>query len=334
MEDVINNYSFLSRQPDTIKSLLVHFGTGATRFRQWFLDNQTKIISKLRGARGEEDLYDVITELRCASFLLALDEVIELQYEPFHQTQRSPDFRARTRTNGDVYFEVRRIRRTSAEVKREQFINLFWGKAKSNIRRNFGLGLDTSSIDRSDQFEVLIQRIEEIIVRIDSFLSELPEEFEEPMEILLDEFVNGLKVYISSIPEYRRIHNEIRNYGGLFATPFSGNEYKKFGDIIFEKTHQLLDGEKNVIFIYADNETHESYDMMDSIASINQLIREANESIVKDKGYESINDFLAKSRRISGMLLLTNTQERKFWINRNSEHLINEELKNEFEGNS
>src|SRR5690606_24494396 len=109
---------------------------------------------------------------------------------------------------------------------------------------------------------------------------------------------------------------------------------KKFGDIIFEKTHQLLDGEKNVIFIYADNETHESYDMIDSITSINQLIREENESIIRDKGYDSIDDFLTKSRRISGIFLLTNTQDRKFWVNRNSEHSINDELKNELEGNS
>lgn len=333
MEAFINNHPFLSTLSDEVKRLLFRFGTNSARFTQWFLINETKIVSKFRGSRGVEDIHDVLTELRCASFLLSFNKIIELQYEPLHQTQQSPDFKAITSIEGDIYFEVRRIRKTPAESNRDQFIELFWEKVKTNIHRNFGLSLDTSSIERTEHFQELIQKIDEIIAYIDSYLSKLIEDMKEPveLELSLGNFDEVLGVLISSIPEQRRVNNEIRNYGGLFKTPYSGNEYKKFGDIIFEKTHQLIDGEKNVIFVYADNDTHESYEMMDSIASINDLIREADEKIIRKKGYESINDFLAKSRRISGIFLLTKSQERKFWINRGSEHPINDDFKSIFE---
>ncbi len=333
MKKIINNHSYLNTLSDRVKKLLVHIDKSSPRFKQWFLNNQTKIISKLRGAREEEDIYDVITELRCAAFLLSFDEVIDLIYEPLLQLQQSPDFNAILINTGNIYFEVRRIRRTFAEAKRDQFKQLFWEKVKTNIHRNFGIGLTINSIKNVQVFQELIDRIDEIITFIDSYLSELSQDIEESIELLLDNYADGLKINISSIPPHR-FNNEIRNYGGSFTVPYSGNEYKKFGDIIFEKMYQLLDGEKNVIFIYADNDTHEEYDLMDSITSINDLITEDNEAFVQDKGYASINDFLVKSKRISGILLLTQRHESKLWLNMGSEQPLGEEIKNIFESNS
>ncbi|WP_339303441.1 hypothetical protein [Paenibacillus sp. FSL R5-0519] len=332
MKDVISRTPYLNALPEEVKELLIRLGTDAIRFTSWFFNNQNKIISKLRGAKTKEDRYDVLTELRCAAFLLSLSEIVELQYEPLHQIKRSPDFKAITITDGEVYFEVRRIRKTLTESKRDQFVELFWKKAKENIRLNFGLSLNTSSIETAESFEQLNQRIDELIDYIISVLSELSEDLEEPIELILDDFANGLEVYISSVPKERRTNNEIRKYGGLFRTPYSGHEDRKFGDIIFEKTHQLLDNEKNIIFIYADNETHEIYDMIDSISSINQIIRQASGEFILKKGYSSIVEFLAKSRRISGIFLLTNNQERNFWENKNSIKAIDNKLINELEG--
>lgn len=334
MEYITLRTPYLSALSDKVKNLLIKLGRDSIRFAPWFLNNQTKILSKLRGAKTEEDLYDVLSELRCASFLLTLSEVTELHYEPLHQVQRSPDFKVITKTDGEVYFEVRRIRKNLSEFKRDEFTELFWIKAKQNIRRNFGLSLNTSAIEEAELFEQLIRKIDEIISHIDSVLSELSEDIEESIELTLDEFADGLKINISSIPEERRIYNEIRKYGVLFKTPYSGNEDRKFGDIIFEKTRQLLEGEKNVIFIYADNETHEVYDMMDSIHLINQLLREANEEIIQKKGYVSVKDFLIKSQRISGIFLLTSDQERHYWNNRNSLLTIDHKLIKELEGSS
>lgn len=332
MEDIIIRSPYLSALPDKVKNLLIKLSKESIRFSSWFSSNQTKILSKIRGAKSEEDLYDVLTELRCASFLLTLDEVTDLQYEPLHQVQQSPDFKVITKTDGEVYFEVRRIRKNLSEFKRDEFTELFWIKAKQNIHRNFGLSLNISAIEEAEIFEQLIQKIDEIISNIDSILSKLSEDIEAPIELTLDEFADRLEIYISSIPEERRIHNEIRKYGGLFRTPYSGNEDRKFGDIIFEKTRQLLEGEKNIIFIYADNETHEVYDMMDSINLINQLLRETNEGVVQKKGYISAEDFLVKSQRISGIFLLTSRQERHYWNNKNSLRMIDPKLINELEG--
>jgi len=334
LEDIIIRTPYLSALSDKVKNLLIKLGKDSIRFAPWFLSNQNKILSKLRGAKTEEDLYDVLTELRCASFLLTLSEVTDLQYEPLHQVQQSPDFKVITETDGEAYFEVRRIRKNLTEFKRDEFTELFWMKTKQNIRKNFGLSLNTSAIEEAELFEQLIQKIDEIISYIDSVLSELSEDIEKPINFTLDRFADGLEIYISSIPKERRIYNEIRKYGGLFRTPYSGNEDRKFGDIIFEKTRQLLEGEKNVIFIYADNETHEVYDMMDSILLINQLVREASEEIIQKKGYASVNDFLIKSQRISGIFLLTSDQERHYWNNKNSLRPIDLKLIKELEGRS
>lgn len=103
------------------------------------------------------------------------------------------------------------------------------------------MSLNTSAIEEAELFEQLIRKIDEIISHIDSVLSELSEDIEESIELTLDEFADGLEIYISSIPEERRVYNEIRKYGGLYKTAYSGNEERKFGDIIFEKTRQLLE---------------------------------------------------------------------------------------------
>lgn len=72
--------------------------------------------------------------------------------------------------------------------------------------------------------------------------------------------------------------------------------------------------------------------MIDSISSINQIIRQASGEFILKKGYSSIVEFLAKSRRISGIFLLTNNQERNFWENKNSIKAIDNKLINELEG--
>jgi len=334
LESIIQNHPYLNTLPDKVKQTLLLLHATSCRFTNWFTNNQTKIISKLRGSRDPEDLFDVLTELRCAAFLLTFDEVLDLVYEPIHQIQKSPDFKAVFNNMGDIYFEVRRIRRTLAETKRDEFEQLFWEKVKLTIQRNFGLSLMISSIDSANVFQNLIVRLDEIVASIDTYLSTLPEDINESIEIVLDNFAEGLKISVSSIPPQRRVNNEIRNYGGMFSIPYSGNEYKKFGDIIFEKIHQLMHGERNIIFVYADNETHEEYDLIDSISSINDLIRNANKELIKDKGFESIDDFLNKAKRISGILLLTKSQERKLWINKGGEQQIADELQSIFEGNS
>lgn len=334
MEQIIQNNSYLNGLSDIFKRILVNLSGESPRFTQWFRNNHSKIISKFRGARDIEDQHDVLTELRCAAFLLSFDVVTDIIYEPFHQVQQSPDFKAVLSDSSEIYFEVRRIRKNLAEVKRDQFESKFWEKVRTNIHRNFGLSLMIDSIESADVFQSLIDRLDEIITFIDIQLSKLPEDMDDPIELSLDIFADELKIGVSSVPLERRQFNEIRNYGGTFTIPYSGNEYRKFGDIIFEKTHQLLDGESNIIFVFADNDTHEAYDLIDSIASINDLIRGSNVSIIQGKGYVTIEDFLVKSKRISGILLLTKDKDRLLWINQGSEHPVKEELKAIFEGDS
>lgn len=129
----------------------------------------------------------------------------------------------------------------------------------------------------------LIERLDEITTYIDAQLSLLPVHLEESIELSLDHYADWFNIMVSSIPSERRGNYKIRNYGGLIAVPFTGNVYRKSGDIIYEKSHQLHEGKTNIIFIYADNDTHEEYDLFDSIFSINDLVKNSNSQSLRIK---------------------------------------------------
>lgn len=329
MKDIIESDSFLSILADDIKEDLLYIDTISKKFKHWFVNNQKKIVSKLDNAEENEDMYDVISELICAANILAYDGVSELIYEPNHQLQRSPDFKA-ILINEDVYFEVKRIRRNSAEEKRDQFVSLFWEKVKTKIHKNFGLALMMDSIESEKDFQQLIDRIDEIINYLQRALSDLSENNNENIEVSLDEIVEGFGINVYCIPDNKRNNSKVRNYGGVLRIPYTDKEFRKFGDIIFNKTQQLVDGEKNVFFIHADNNTHEELDFFDSISSINELINKNNIQMFKNKGYKSIKDFLNKSKKISVIILMDRSQRCKLWINEDSEKSLSEELKKYF----
>lgn len=86
------------------------------RFRAFVMHHRVKIRAKLKGARDEAGLLDVLAELRTAALILR-DERFTLEYERYTAArQRGPDFTATFRTHTLCNIEVRRIRSSELQA--------------------------------------------------------------------------------------------------------------------------------------------------------------------------------------------------------------------------
>lgn len=80
------------------------------RFKAFVINHRVKIRAKLKGARDEAGLLDVLAELQTAALILR-DDRFTLEYERYAAArQRGPDFTATYRTHTLCNVEVRRIR--------------------------------------------------------------------------------------------------------------------------------------------------------------------------------------------------------------------------------
>src|SRR5689334_4874139 len=83
---------------------------GSRRFRAFATSHRDKIRSKLKSARDEGGMRDVLAELAAAALLLG-EERFTLEYERYAALkQRGPDFTVTFKTHTPFNVEVRRIK--------------------------------------------------------------------------------------------------------------------------------------------------------------------------------------------------------------------------------
>ncbi|MDD4753238.1 MAG: hypothetical protein PHT78_08340 [Desulfitobacteriaceae bacterium] len=321
MEEIIAGDPVFQGLDDNIKRHLVGIAPNNTKFKEWFLANIDKIRGKIRPLRNNEDILDVIAELRTAAKIWTSDDVNEVIYEPLGTETRCPDFKISLDNGESLYIEVKRVRRTPTEARRDDFIELFKDEIK-RIELNFGVSMFCHELvipgyDEIQIYEELINRMEEIIGSIREILVQLNEDDGKFTTFFLSDYANNLRVDICTIP-YENRNNRIHYYGGLENNPMTGRELYKFGDIICEKIPQLLANENNIIFIVIDNDSHEYEDLLDGVASINQLITERDDTFFANKGLISAEHFLNESRKLSAVFVLSRPGRGKLWENQAS----------------
>jgi hypothetical protein len=100
---------------------------GITAFKSWIdisdnfskfvLANLDKIRGKIRGAKSDEDLVDVVFELEVAFNMVCMNGY-EVEYEKYGcQIGRAPDFTVNSRSGIEFNVEVKRIREGALGVK-------------------------------------------------------------------------------------------------------------------------------------------------------------------------------------------------------------------------
>lgn len=319
MKELLNDKTFDSLPIDS-RNQLIYLGDKNKRFYNWSSNNIMKIRSKFKGLSEYEEINDIVGEIICASTLLQTDRTLDLIYEPLGTQKRAPDFKVHLLDGHDFYCEVRRIRRNYIEVRRDDFIDIFSSKIRL-IPLNFGINLycndlKVQELSEIQIYEKLINQIDEIIGYIESELVVLDEEQNDTM-ISLNAFAEGLYVKLYSIPLNKR-NNKVHYYGDLHNCPVTQNECYKFGDIIFDKLPQLVEGSPNLLFIITDNDSHWFEDLEDSISSIIDLLKGEDDMFFINKGYQDANDFAKQFEKLGGIFIQSRSLRGNIWINDNA----------------
>lgn len=102
--------------PQYLQGLVRGWLAQSHSFRTFALANVRKILSKIEGAKGDEDKADVVAELDVANAMLAAP-FFSLTYEPYGRSGlRNPDFLVDSEGLDSFHLEVKRIREPTAAL--------------------------------------------------------------------------------------------------------------------------------------------------------------------------------------------------------------------------
>ena len=89
---------------------------------------------------------------------------------------------------------------------------------------------------------------------------------------------------------------------------YTQKELNIFGDTICDKIQQMLPNMPNLLVIRTDSSTHEWRDLLQAIGSLNTLLTQGNNDFFVKKGYDGTQDFIERSKNLSGILF------RSLWL--------------------
>lgn len=314
-----------------------------TALRYWFEKSKRyldfvyyyrdKIRSKFRSAITEEDLDDVRFELELP-YLFLLDDKYTVEYEKFGSGRRhAPDFTIQRLSEFEFNVEVKRIREGILGIRYEKVTEKIIEPIRS-IPSSLGFSINVLHFDLNETFITSLdhsagQVVDQIRTLISKKEAKLP--FDSCIEYPLQGFKDEIVVTLSR-PSGKKEHSRTSYYGGLAPIFFTDKESYKFGDTVFEKLGQCIPGMINVVFISTNSTTHEPEDMLESIASMNKLIRKKDDDFFKKKGFDGIDGFISSSKNLSGIVFKTIWVSLKrnynlVWCNQNAEQQIPQELK-------
>lgn len=312
---------------------LNHWLETSKRYYDFVYKYRDKIRSKFRNSVTDEDCNDVRFEIEIP-YLYLLDDHYTVGYEKFgNEKKRSPDFTIQRAGSYEFNVEVKRVREAGLGTQYDEVIK----KIIEPIRKtpsSLGFSIDVLSTEPSHD---LVSRLEISAGNVTSHIRSLiaNEEATMPMdksiEYPLDGFYDEVNIVLSK-PSGKKDFSKTSYYGGFCPIFFTNKECLKFGDTIFEKLGQCIEGMINILAITTNSFTHEPEDVLESIASINGLIRENNDDFFKRKGFESTDDFLRVSKNLSAIVFKTTWINREenynlVWCNANAESQVPEDLK-------
>lgn len=312
---------------------LNHWLTNSERYFAFVDLYRDKIRSKVRNAITDDDLDDIRFELELP-YLFLINGKFSVQYEKYGSGKmRAPDFTVQYDLCSEFNIEVKRIREGNFGVRYEDVMR----KIIEPVRRmpsSLGFSISVLHFDLNNEFiKALEASAEQISCEIQNLIQkeESKMSYDSSMNYPLPGFEHQIEIILSR-PSGKKNLSKTSYYGGLDPIFFTNKEHLKLGDSIIEKLGQCIPGMINVLFISTNSSTHERDDVLESIASINNLIRIGNDDFFKNKGFEGINGFVNSSKKLSGIVFKTTwvSLERHsnlVWRNRNADHQIPDEIK-------
>lgn len=302
-------------------------------FYQFVSANSDKIRGKIRGAKSDEDLIDVIFELEIA-FNMACTDGYKVEYEKYGcQIGRAPDFTVNSKSGLEFNVEVKRIREGALGVKFQAITDEIVGQIRpipSMLAFSFSIedmDLDQGLINRYEAAKIaLVDFIKDKIRSEDQRLS-----FDETIDYELPNFNDEISIIFSK-PKGKSDNSKTSYHGGSFPIFYTQKESNKFGDAIFEKVGQMIPGTINILVIASNSSTHEKEDLQDAILSIRELASDGNEAFFVKKGFRDINDFFSQAENLSGVLFKSTwsslyNPENYLWCNQNALLKIPDEIR-------
>jgi hypothetical protein len=312
---------------------LNHWVAISERYFEFVDLHRDKIRNKVRNAITDDDLDDIRFELHLP-YLFLINDKFAVEYEKYGSGKmRSPDFTIQYDQNTEFNVEVKRIREGNFGVRYENVIN----KIIDPVRRtpsSLGFSINVLHFNLNDEF---IKKLEASAEKISCQIQDLIQKeesrmfYDSSMDYPLPGFEHQIEITLSR-PSGKKNLSRTSYYGGLDPIIFTNKEHLKFGDTIFDKLGQCIPGMINILFVSSNSSTHEPEGLLESIASINNLIRIKNDDFFKSKGFDGISGFVNSSKKLSGIVFKTTWESLErhsnlVWCNRNADNQIPHEVK-------
>lgn len=323
----------LEGREHNVEPVLRYWVEKSKRYFDFVYHYRDKIRSKFRNAITEDDLEDIRFELELPCLFL-LDDKYIVEYEKFgNGRKRAPDFTVQLVGGFEFNVEVKRIREGRLGVRYEKVIEKII-KSIEIIPSSLAFTIDVLRFDSNEDFIASLENsTEQVVDQIRTLIS--TEELKMPYDSCTERPLLGFKdeiVVTLSRPSGKTDSSRTSYHGGLDPIFFTDKEFRKLGDIIFEKLGQCIPGMINVLFVSTNSTTHEPEDVPESIMSINKLIRKKDSHFFKNKGFDGVDEFMSASRNLSGIVFKTiwvslKRNHNLVWCNRNSRQQIPQGLK-------
>lgn len=307
------DYVLENRQHYISKELAFYFKT-CCQFKEFTYYYRNKIRKKIREAKINEDLYDVLYELEIP-YLILLDKRFKVEYEKYGTGEkRTPDFFITFEQNTEFNIEVKRIREASLNARYNKWhqelldkiqslpTNLFFEIYMNPYRNDpkyaneFLTRLET---DKKGIFSYIKKTIEAEKDRIHANTLNTRHEYPMPG------FGNELKLILYR-PSRTCKPNQTIYGGGSQEVFYTNKELNKFGDSILEKLGQLMPNMINLLVLRSTSSTHEEDDLYDALMSLRQFLHKNDEEFFIKKGFKGKKDFRTQLKSLSGILLRSN----------------------------
>lgn len=314
-----------------ISDYLMDWLSTCTKFRTFLRAYSSKIRSKIRNAKSDEDLEDIIFELEVA-YLFLLDNRFELEYEKYgNGKSRAPDFYAIY--DKFIFFnvEARRIREPQLATR----INTCFQEIEAEVRnfssdicvqiRTKTMDADPNLVGRLESSKKIIKFIEKVIQIEKNKLA-----YDSTCEYPLDGFEDVFTLVLTRPSgKVDKIHTSY--YSASVPIFYTQEEYRKFGDIVCEKLGQMRPNMINVLIVGSISSTHEREDLPRAIDSINDLLLKNDDNFFIRKGFKSAEDFIDQMKNLSAILFRSiwidsSNQRNSLWINENANFELLEDI--------
>ena len=303
IQDIVGNSA------DEAATILQSWVTSSPRFMEFVQRNQAKIREKIRKTGSIENIEASIFELEL-SYLLLLDERFEVEYEKYKQeNRRSPDFFVTFEKSFGFNVEVKLIREPDLGQRFAKWLETICTEIEA-IDGDVGFAFDMLNAENTPE---LMKHLEDSQATIIQFIKQTiaAEGSKLPVNTTQDFPIPGFEdegvILVLSMPPHNDEHKVYYSCGGhpIFYTQ---KELNIFGDTICDKIQQMLPNMANLLVIRTNSSTHEWRDLLKATGSLNTLLTQENDDFFVRKGYDGTQDFIEKSKNLSGILF------RSLWL--------------------